>query len=453
MKGAPEVTLAHCTEVISDGGVVPLDEETRDRILEDVGRLASRAYRVLGFAFRTASASEIAEADDESLEAGLTFLGLQALIDPVRPEVPAAIDDCRRAGIRVLMATGDNPQTARAIADELGLRTEQAACGPELESLTDEELRDRVRTTDVFARVSPGHKVRILSSLQESGHRVAMTGDGVNDAPALRAADVGVAMGKRGTDVAREAADLVLLDDNFATIRDAVEEGRGIFDNIRRFVTFLLSANVGEVLIVFLGVLLGAFLFPDITRGHPESLVLTPAMLLWINLVTDGPPALALGMDPRSPGVMNRPPRSREESVLDRQTVSLIVWIGVALTLVGLGLYGLALGRGGDPVEARTMLFTFLVTAEMGVLSVIRWRSGLVPFSNYWLVAAVAVSLGLHLVILYSPLADLFAVRAPTAGQWSWIGGATAAFVVLAWLGGRLFPVSRSSADHRDPAA
>jgi Ca2+-transporting ATPase len=214
---------------------------------------------VLGFARRDADASEVADAGDDAIESGLTFLGLQAMIDPVRPEVSGAIDDCREAGIRVVMVTGDNLETARAIADELGLHTEGACAGSEVDSLSDADLQEVASSTDVFARVSPGHKVRILKALQREDHRVAMTGDGVNDAPALRAADVGVAMGLRGTDVAREAADLVLLDDNFTTIRDAVAEGRGVFDNIRNFVTFLLSANVGEVLIVFVGVLLGAF--------------------------------------------------------------------------------------------------------------------------------------------------------------------------------------------------
>ncbi|MCL7961980.1 MAG: cation-transporting P-type ATPase [marine benthic group bacterium] len=443
MKGATEVVLDRCDSVVVNGDIVPLDPETRARILADDRRLASKTYRVLGFASRITTAAEIESAEDESLETGLTFLGLQGLIDPVRSDVPDAIDHCRGAGIRVLMATGDNPETARAIADELGLRTESVAHGTELDAMSDSELRDRVEQTDVFARVSPAHKVRILSSLQDAGHRVAMTGDGVNDAPALRAADVGVAMGLRGTDVAREAADLVLLDDDFSAIRDSVAEGRRIFDNIRRFVTFLLSANVGEVLIVFLGVSLGAFLLPDVLRGTPDALILTPAMLLWINLVTDGPPALALGMDPMAPDVMERPPRSAGESVLNRSTVGMIFWIGVALTLVGLGLYAFELGRGGEPLEARTMLFTFLVTAEMGVLGVIRGRSGLTPLSNRWLVAAVAASLGLHLLLLYSPLSDLFAVRAPTSEQWWWIAGATAVFLVLAWFGGRLFPASR----------
>ena len=443
MKGATEVVLDHCDSVVVNGDTLPLDEEMRTRILADDRRLASKTYRVLGFASRSATAAEIEGAEDESLETGLTFLGLQGLIDPVRSEVPIAIDHCRGAGIRVLMATGDNPETARAIADELGLRTEFVAHGTELDALSDAELRERVEQTDVFARVSPTHKVRILSSLQDAGHRVAMTGDGVNDAPALRAADVGVAMGRRGTDVAREAADLVLLDDDFAAIRDSVAEGRRIFDNIRRFVMFLLSANVGEVLIVFLGVSLGALLLPDVLRGTPDSLILTPAMLLWINLVTDGPPALALGMDPMAPDVMHRPPRSVGESVLNRSTVAMIFWIGAALTLVGLGLYGFEIGRGGEPLEARTMLFTFLVSAEMGVLAVIRGRSGLALLSNPWLVTAVAASLGLHLLILYSPLSALFAVRAPTSEQWWWIAVATAVFLVLAWTGGRLLPASR----------
>lgn len=437
MKGAPEVVLRYCDSVAVDDDTVALDDELRERILADDSRLASRAYRVLGFARRAAGATEISDAADEALESGLIFLGLQAMIDPVRPEVPGAIDDCRGAGIRVVMVTGDNIETARAIADELGLHTEEARSGGEIDSLSDEDLQALAAETDVFARVSPGHKVRILEALQRQGHRVAMTGDGVNDAPALRAADVGVAMGLRGTDVAREAADLVLLDDDFTTIRDAVAEGRGIFDNIRNFVTFLLSANVGEVLIVFVGVLLGAFLFPDVFGGGSDALILTPAMLLWINLVTDGPPALALGVDPHSEDVMYRPPRSREESVLDRPTSLLIGWIGLALTAVGLVLFFAALTRTSDVVGARTLLFTFIVTSEMGVLSVIRGRSGIPLVSNPWLFVAVASSLILQLLVLYTPLSVPFGVRGLSAVEWLVVLGATGLFVVLAWIGSR----------------
>jgi Ca2+-transporting ATPase len=442
MKGAPETVLDRCDTAIVEGEEVPLDEAVRAAVLAESRRLAERAYRVLGFACSSTDASRIETADDESLESGLTFLGLQALIDPIRPEVPAAIDDCREAGIRVLMATGDNIATARAIADELGLRTERAATGAEIEALSDEALQALVASTDVFARVSPGHKVRILKALQADGRRVAMTGDGVNDSPALRAADVGVAMGCRGTDVAREAADLVLLDDNFTTIRDAVAEGRGIFDNIRRFATFLLSANVGEVLIVFLGVMLGAFLYPDTFRGTADALILTPAMLLWINLVTDGPPAIALGLDSRSPGVMHRPPRAIDEEVLNGPTVLLILWIGASLTLFGLVLYFHEVRQSSDPAGARTMLFTFIVTAEMGVLFVMRARSGLAPLSNGWLLAAVAGSLVLQVLVLYTPMSEPFGVRALHASEWARIGAATAGFLVLAMLGSRLFPDS-----------
>ena len=435
MKGAPEVVLRHCSTVDVDGDTLALDDNLRERILADDRRLASRTYRVLGCARRDADMTEVSEAGDDAIESGLTFLGLQAMIDPTRPEVPGAIDDCRDAGIRVVMVTGDNIETARAIADELGLRTEGARSGAEIDSLSDEELQALAAGTDVFARVSPGHKVRILEALQREGHRVAMTGDGVNDAPALRAADVGVAMGLRGTDVAREAADLVLLDDDFTTIRDAVAEGRGIFDNIRSFVTFLLSANVGEVLIVFAGVLLGAFLFPDVFRGDSDTLILTPAMLLWINLVTDGPPALALGVDPHSDDVMHRPPRSRDESVLDRPTSLLIAWIGIALTGVGLALFFAALVRTSDLVGARTLLFTFIVTAEMGVLGVIRGRSGIPLVSNPWLFVAVASSLALQLVVLYTPLSEPFGVRGLSPVEWLVVLGATGLFVLIAWIG------------------
>ncbi len=438
MKGAPEIVLRHCDSVAVDGDTLALDDELRERILADNSRLASRPTGCWDSRGALLTSTEVSDAEDDGIESGLTFLGLQAMIDPVRPEVPGAIDDCRGAGIRVVMVTGDNIETARAIADELGLRTEGARSGGDIDALSDEDLQALAAETDVFARVSPVHKVRILEALQREGHRVAMTGDGVNDAPALRAADVGVAMGLRGTDVAREAADLVLLDDDFSTIRDAVAEGRGIFDNIRNFVTFLLSANVGEVLIVFVGVLLGAFLFPDVLSGGSDALILTPAMLLWINLVTDGPPALALGVDPHSDDVMHRPPRSREESVLDRPTSLLIGWIGLALTAVGLVLFFAALTRTSDLVGARTLLFTFIVTAEMGVLSVIRGRSGIPLISNPWMFVAVASSLILQLLVLYTPLSDPFGVRGLSAVEWLVVLGATGVFVVFAWIGGRL---------------
>ncbi|MDX1747607.1 MAG: HAD-IC family P-type ATPase, partial [Halobacteriales archaeon] len=248
MKGAPEVVLDHCDRVLDDGQVISLTDEKREEILEVNRSFASDALRVLGFASKEVTDPE---AGDDDIESSLVFLGLQGMLDPAREEVPGAVADCRTAGIRVVMVTGDNIETAKAIGEEVGFDPDGAMTGRDVEPLDDDELRDTVEEVEVFARVNPEQKVRILEALQSNDHNVAMTGDGVNDAPALRNADVGIAMGIRGTDVAQQASDIVLQDDNFATIRDAIAEGRGIFDNIRKFVNYLLSANAGEVLVVF----------------------------------------------------------------------------------------------------------------------------------------------------------------------------------------------------------
>ncbi len=431
MKGAPEVVLERCDRILEDGEETDLSEDRRAEILERNRELAGEAYRVLGFARRELEGDSQGPSDDE-LESGLTFLGLQAMIDPPRPEVAEAVKDCRKAGIRVVMATGDNLETGKAVGEEVGFDPEGALTGADVEAMEDEELRAKAESVEVFARVSPEHKVRLLEALQNRGHRVAMTGDGVNDAPAVRNADVGISMGIRGTDVTREASDMVLRDDNFATIRDAVAEGRTIFDNIRKFVNFLLSANAGEVLAVFFGVLVGGALFPERFAARSEALVLTPVMLLWINLVTDGLPALALGVDPRTPGIMDRPPRPSEEGVIGGRVLASVLALGAAITVVGLVLFFRGLEATGDLVLAQTLLFTFLVTIEMVIIQVIRGRYGLGPLSNRWLVAAVTSSIGLQLLVLYSPLQEFFRVRALSIGQWGWIGLAAAAFTLLA---------------------
>jgi Ca2+-transporting ATPase len=287
----------------------------------------------------------------------------------------------------------------------------------------------------VVARAEPEHKVTVLQTLQENGHDVAMTGDGVNDAPALQGADVGIAMGQRGTDVAKQASDMILQDDNFVTIRDAVETGRGIFDNVRTFVNYLLSANAGEVLVVFFGVLLGSLLFPDLFEGSEAvGLVLTPVMLLWVNLVTDGLPALALGADPTAPNVMDRPPRGRGEPIIDQRVLASILAIGVVMTVVGLALFFARLAATGSLVRAQTTLFTFLVVIELARIQLIRRRYGKSLRSNPWLVGALALTLGLQLLVLYTPLADLFDVVPLALEAWGWLAGAFVVFVALNYL-------------------
>ncbi|ELZ73259.1 cation-transporting ATPase [Haloferax prahovense DSM 18310] len=439
VKGAPEEIVARCDRVLVDGELESFDDERRERVDATVAAFADDALRVLGFAY--APAADL-DADDETLESGLVFLGLQGMTDPARAGVAEAVADCLDAGVRVTMATGDTPRTARAIAREVGIDAGSVVTGTEVAAMDDAELGRVVEETNVFARVSPEHKVRILRALQDAGYTVAMTGDGVNDAPALGNADVGIAMGDRGTQVAQGASDVVLRDDNFVTIRDAIAEGRGIFDNIRKFVNYLLSANAGEVFVVFLGTLLGAALFPEVFAAE-SALVITPVALLWLNLVTDGFPALALGADPKSDDVMRRPPRPRDEGVLDRRTVASILGIGVALTAAGLGVFFYALSRSDDLVVAQTVLFTFLVTAELVRTQSVRLRYRLSPLSNPWLLGAVGLSLALHLVLLYTPVADLFGVVPLGLTEWGWVAGAFVPFLAanlwLVWLNDRLF--------------
>jgi Ca2+-transporting ATPase len=434
-KGAPEVVLDRCDRVLEDGEVVDLTPEKREEILGTNQRFAEDALRVLGFATKAVTDPD---ADEAELESDLVFLGLQGMIDPPRDEVPDAVEDCRDAGIRVVMVTGDNLSTAKAIGEQIGFDPEGAMTGAEVGELSESELRETVEEIDIFARVSPEHKVRILKALQENGHSVAMTGDGVNDAPALRNADVGVSMGQRGTDVAQQASDMVLRDDNFATIRDAIAAGRSIFDNIQKFVNLLLSANTGEVLIVFLGVLVGSVVFPESFASESEALILTPVMLLWINLVTDGFPALALGADPKAPNIMKREPRTDGDPVIDHQMIVSVLTIGSVMTVVGLGLFFYGLQETADLLVAQTLLFTFIVVAEMGVIQIIRSRFQQSLLSNRWLLIAVAVSLILQLVLLYTPLNSLFDVVPLTLTGWEWIGVTFAVFFVLNYTGAKL---------------
>jgi len=428
MKGAAEVILDRCDRVLQDGEVQPLTDEIRKSIDDHNSEFADQAFRVLACCFKDL---DDAEADEEEMESGMTFLGLQGMIDPPRAEVPESIADCRRAGIRVVMMTGDNLATAKAIGREIGFDPDGAMTGPDLEDLSDEQLQEAAESTDIFARVSPRHKVKLLRSLQDNGHRVAMTGDGVNDAPALRNADVGVAMGQRGTDVTKEASDMVLQDDNFVTLRNAIAEGRGIFDNIRKFVNFLLSANAGEILIVFMGVLIGSAFFPEVFGSQREAVILAPVMLLWINLITDGLPALALGIDPKTQGIMDRPPRSRDEPVINRRMIASIVGLGIVMTVAGLPLYFYLLKSEGRLIPAQTALFTLIVMLEMARIQFIRSRYNQSIFSNLWLLAAIASSLMLQLLVLYTPLNEFFGVEPPGLVEWGWIGAAFAAFVLL----------------------
>ncbi|MBZ6496880.1 calcium-translocating P-type ATPase, PMCA-type [Natrinema longum] len=425
VKGAPEVVVEHCDRILTADGPKPLTDERRERVETTVRSFGDDALRVLAMAYREA----VADADD--LADGLTFVGLTGMIDPPREEVADAIAQTKRAGIGVKMVTGDNVRTARAIADSLGIGTAVLE-GGEIERMDDETLRDRVDSVDVFARTSPEHKVRILQALQKRGNDVAMTGDGVNDAPALKNADVGVAMGIRGTEVARQASDIVLLDDDYATIERAVERGRGIFDNIWKFVAYLLSANVAEVSIVFLASLSGYLILPAV-------------QLLWINLLTDGLPALALGADPVSDDVMERPPRDPDRGIIGRPMIGLIGGTGAVTTVVMLAFMVVTLeGAAEVTAYAMTMVFTGFVFLEFVKLYVIRWLRETPTLSNPWLAVAVAGSIALQLAVLYTPLNRYFGTVPLGVTDWGLIAAVLVvclpAYLAVAALVRRLEP-------------
>ena len=428
MKGAPETVLDRCDSILEDGDVSELTDEKRQEIIEQTQSFAGDALRVLGFASKSV---DDPSADAEQIEDELVFLGLQGMLDPPREEVKDAITDCRSAGIRTVLATGDNLTTAQAVGEQIGLDPDGAQTGGDVTDQSDDELRRTIEDVDVFARVEPDHKVRILNALQDNGHNVVMTGDGVNDAPALTQADVGVAMGQRGTDVARQASDMILQDDNFATIRDAIREGRGIFENVRKFVNYLVSTNTGEVLVVFLGVLLGSLLFPSQFSGTSQALILTPILILWINLVADTLPALALGADPHADGLMDRPPRPTDEGVINARVLVSILTIAVLLAVTGLGIFFYALDRTGSLLRAQSLLFTFIVVVELIRIQVIRSRYDQTLRSNLWLVGAIGVSLLVQLAVLYTPLRDFFQVVPPALVEWGWIAVGFVVFLLL----------------------
>lgn len=397
VKGAPDLVLERCAWRSVEGRRVPLGEEDRRYLLEINRRMAADALRVLAVAYREL-ADVPPQPDAEAIEQGLTFAGLLGMIDPARPEVKPAIEVARRAGIKTVMITGDYRETAIAIAREIGLLRSHGIVltGRELDEMTDEELVRVIGEVDVYARTSPQHKMRIVEALKAQGHIVAMTGDGVNDAPALKRADIGVAMGITGTDVAKETADMVLTDDNYASIVAAVEEGRIIYSNIRKFVFYLLSCNVGEILIIFLATL----------AGWP--LPLTAIQLLWLNLLTDGAPALALGLEKGDPDIMDRPPRRPEEPVINREMAWRVALQGVTDVVAVLGAF--LLGNPFNPATldvAESMAFTTLVTSELLRAYAVRSEHHSVfaigVFSNRYMQYAVLASLGLLLLVVYVP--------------------------------------------------
>jgi potassium/sodium efflux P-type ATPase len=436
-KGAPDVLLARCASERAAGAVRLLTDARRREVLASVDRLADRALRTLAVAYRPLPDGGQPRAD-ESLEHELVYLGLVGIIDPPRPEAKTAIAEAAAAGIRVLMITGDHPRTAARIAGDLGLVEPgaRALTGAELEGVNEAELEAAVRDVAIYARVAPEHKLRIVDALQANDQIVAMTGDGVNDAPALKSADIGVAMGT-GTDVTKEAADMILADDNFATIVAAVREGRGIFSNIRKFLRFLLSSNIGEVLTMFLGVVLAGVIGLDQT-GEALAVPLLATQILWINLLTDTGPALAMGVDPPPEDVMCRAPRKSTDRVIDGRMWLGIFWVGfvmavVTLVALDLRLAGGLLGGSGDIDEARTMAFTTLVLAQL--FNCFNARSDratafLHLFTNRWLWGAIALSLLLQVAVVQLPfLNDAFGTS--PLGLDDWLVCAGLASVVL----------------------
>jgi Ca2+-transporting ATPase len=413
-KGAPDIVLDLCSHVQElNDRPAPLTEARRRQILEANDALTRRALRVLGVAFRIDH--ELPAAGGVSAELGLTFVGLIGMIDPARAEVPPALARAQRAGIRTLMITGDYPITARAIAEEIGLLRPGHAVrsGAELDALDEAGLTAEVERADVFARVSPEHKVRIVEALKANDEIVAMTGDGVNDAPALKRADIGIAMGITGTDVAKETADMVLTDDNYASIVAAVEQGRVIYANIRKFVFYLLSCNLAEIVVIFTATL----------AGLPSPLA--PIQLLWLNLITDGAPALALGVEKGDPDIMDQPPRPPAEPVINRSMRLGIVIQTIAIAGVTLGAYGVGLQLHPEDVRvAETFAFVTLSASELLRAFTARseryslFRIGV--FGNRYMVYAVASSLMLLLAVVYLPfLQAAFDTIPLTPGQWS----------------------------------
>jgi P-type Ca2+ transporter type 2C len=428
-KGAPDILLARCSQELVGEELRPLTAERRAEIVQTNDELAEAALRTLGVAFRSLPSDAFGgEAVDARVEQELVFLGLIGMIDPPRQEAKEAVARAKGAGIRPMMITGDHPKTAAVIAAELGIvENGRAVTGAELEKMPEETLDRTVREVSVYARVNPEHKLRIVTALQRKGAIVAMTGDGVNDAPALKTADIGVAMGITGTDVSKEAADMVLADDNFASIVAAVEEGRAIFANIRKFLRYLLSSNIGEVMTMFFGVLLADVVGLTAEGGSGVVLPLLATHILWINLVTDGAPALALGVDPADAGVMNAPPRPRGEGVITRRMWAGIVFVGVimaagTLLVLDASLPGGLLEGSGTMRYAQTMAFTTLVFFSLFTVFNARSdeRSAFVGlFSNTWLWGAVLVSLVLQAAVVYLPfLQQAFSTVGLSVGDW-----------------------------------
>ncbi|MDD5087117.1 MAG: cation-translocating P-type ATPase, partial [Candidatus Nanoarchaeia archaeon] len=409
-KGAPKIIIEKCSHYYENGKIKKLDKKKKDEFLEKNRDMASRALRVLGMAYRELSSN--IKYSEKDIERNLVFVGFTGMIDPPRPEIKQAIALCRRAGIRVMMLTGDQRTTAKAIAIQIGLieENEEVVTGKELMGISHSKLDQIVNKVSVFARISPKDKIGIVDSLKKQGNVVAMTGDGVNDAPALKKADIGIAMGITGTDVSKEASDMILTDDNFASIVNAIEEGRGIYDNIKKFVEYLLSSNLGEILVIFMAMVIG---FP---------LPLVAVHLLWINLITDGFPALALGIDPKEQGIMERKPRKKNSSIFSRNIILRMSYVGIIMCIGTLFVFNL---YKENLTYARTMVFCTLMMFQMfNVLNCRSEKNSLFKvgvFSNLYLVGAIALSVVLQILVVHTGLSKFFSVVPLSAIEWVYV--------------------------------
>ena len=401
-KGAPDVVLELCTNIIENGKSRKITNQDKKEILAQNDKFANDALRVLGFAFKHSSNTD---------EKSLTFIGLQAMKDPPRQTVKSDIALCHKAGIKVIMITGDHKLTAQAIAKEIGI-VGKVITGDEIPDNLDNIVEDIA----VYARVNPEHKMKIIEALKKKGHIVAMTGDGVNDAPALKNADIGIAMGIKGTEVSKEAADMILTDDSFTSIVNAIKEGRGIYNNIKKFVNYLLSSNAGEIFLILFASLMGL------------PLPLIAIQILWVNLVTDGLPALALGVDPISPDVMKKKPRNPKENIVNKNMAMKILFMGLLIGVFSLFLFKRFIA---DLALARTVAFTALVVFELARIYTIRSEYKVGIFSNKYLIGAILTSIMLQLAVVYTPLSIFFKTVPLGLIEWGYILGATLMILVL----------------------
>jgi len=431
-KGAPEVIAGKCTRIIKNGRIENLTDSDKEKIIENNHTLAGKAMRNLAFAFKY-----LDELPDEKrikeVEEDLVYLGIVGMIDPPRPEVYDAIEKCRRANIKIIMVTGDHKLTARAIGEELGILgpTDKIIDGAELDLMTKEELEEQIEYIRIFARVSPSNKVGIVEALKKNHHIVAMTGDGINDAPSLKKADIGVAMGIVGTDVSKESSDMILTDDNFATIVKAIKQGRVIYDNLKKFILFLLSCNISEVLLMFISIVIGDYIFYIITGERGLLYIpLVPVQILWMNLITDGLPAMALGIDPPEKNIMDRKASKRKEQILSRRGLIMILWQGLVLTSGALFIYfaGPLLFNTHnllhDTEIFQTSVFTTLVVTQLLHTFNFRFENkGIFRkhiLENKYLNFAVIVSFLLQIGIIYIPwLQGIF--KTASLGSYHWL--------------------------------